>query len=92
VAKRLKERLPRAEGYRGFTSTFKSLVRGLKNGVHFNSLRQQALWMVGADVLMTNEQRLSTTAWIEQTAAHADTPEPDRRRLLALFIITERRP
>jgi hypothetical protein len=34
-AKWLKERLLRAEGYRGFTSTFKSLIRGLKNGVHF---------------------------------------------------------
>ncbi len=33
-AKRLKGRPLRAEGNRGFTSTFPSLIRGLKNGVH----------------------------------------------------------
>ena len=55
-------------------------------------LRERALMMVGSDALMTDEQRNSTKAWIEQTADHAGTQEADRRRVLALFIITEQRP
>lgn len=54
-------------------------------------LRQRALLMVGSDALLSEEQRNSTRTWIEQTATHAGTPEPDRRLILALYIITEQK-
>jgi hypothetical protein len=55
------------------------------------TLRERALLMVGSDALLTEEQRNADTNWINQTASHKGTPELDRRRTLALFIITERR-
>ena len=54
-------------------------------------LRQRALLMVGSDALLSDEQRNSTRAWIDQTASHLGTPEADRRLILALYIITEQR-
>ena len=56
------------------------------------NLRQRALLMVGTDVLLTSEQRNATRRWVEETAGHEATPEADRRRVLALYIITEQRP
>jgi hypothetical protein len=55
-------------------------------------LRQRALFMAGSDALLTPEQRTSTTTWITQTADNVATPEPDRKVVLALYIITEQRP
>ena len=55
------------------------------------ALRQRALLMVGSDALLSSEERTARNTWIEQTAAEAGTPEPDRKRVLALFIMTEQR-
>ncbi len=55
-------------------------------------LRERALLMVGSDVLLNEEERKATTEWIKKTADDASIPELDRRRALAIYIITERRP
>jgi hypothetical protein len=54
-------------------------------------LRERALLMVGSDVLMSEEERKAATEWIKRTADGA-SPETERRRMLAIYIITERRP
>jgi hypothetical protein len=54
-------------------------------------LRQRALLMVGSDALLTEEQRNSTKAWIDQMTSDTGTSAADRRLALALFIITERK-
>ncbi len=59
---------------------------------NINDLRQRALLMVGSDALISEESRGVATNWIEQVANDESTPDEDRRRHLALFIITERRP
>lgn len=55
-------------------------------------LRERALLMVGSDVLMNEEERKATTEWIKRTADDGASPESERRRMLAIYIITERRP
>jgi hypothetical protein len=54
-------------------------------------LRQTALTMVGSDSLLTDDQRTSTTNWINTTADDAATPEYQRKVALALYLITERK-
>jgi len=54
-------------------------------------LRQRALLMVGSDSLLTNEERAKKSTWIEQITGDKDTPEPDRKRILAIFILTDLR-
>jgi hypothetical protein len=56
------------------------------------ALRQRALLMVGSDALLSVEQKNATTAWLEQIAKDDKTPDADRRRILAIFIITEQKP
>ena len=55
-------------------------------------IRRRALPMVNSDSLLSEEQRNSTTAWIEHTVTDQESPEYDRRLHLALYIITERKP
>lgn len=54
-------------------------------------LRERALLMAGSDALLSDEDRAAVTRWINQTASDTAAPEADRRRLLAMYIITERR-
>jgi hypothetical protein len=56
------------------------------------SLRDQALLMVGSDSLLSEPAKAEARQWILVTAADNKTPEVDRRRALALYIITERKP
>ena len=55
-------------------------------------LRERALLMVGSDVLLNEEERKATATWIVKTADDASISELDRKRALAIYIITERRP
>ncbi len=54
-------------------------------------LRQRALLMVGSDSLKSQEVRNADATWINQTTSNAKVPEADRRRIIALFIITGQR-
>ncbi|HYH68818.1 MAG TPA: hypothetical protein VD866_29265 [Urbifossiella sp.] len=54
-------------------------------------LRERALLMVGSDALLNDAERAATERWITDRAADTTIAEGDRRRTLALYIITGRR-
>jgi hypothetical protein len=52
------------------------------------ALRQQSETLVLSDALMSDEQRKSANAWIEQTVTAEGIGDDYRRLLLAIFILT----
>ena len=55
-------------------------------------LHDRALLMIGSDSLLTEEEKKTLAKWIEDTTTNPAVSESDRRRSLALYIITERKP
>lgn len=60
--------------------------------LNLEQLHDRALLMVGSDALLTEDEKKALSEWIEETTANPNVPEADRRRSLALYIITERKP